>query len=195
MEQPQPPSSVRFLCINSWVGGKPRWYTPGRRHPLLICLQDLLFIFSFVTIRGSWWQRNILLCGKSVPFASASAPTGCSYLLLVRRAQAIIEQYIFTHIISGKYCKRHADGTGGEKTPFCCFYLYSLKEEIAISFLVNTLTVHSFIHWANKCLFSVYLTLVCVGYTFILSTNIPIIHSGRFFVACFSPHSTHLASL
>lgn len=117
VEQPQPPSSVRFLCINSWVGGKPRWYTPGRRHPLLICLQDLLFIFSFVTIRGSWWQRNILLCGKSVPFASASAPTGCSYLLLVRRAQAIIEQYIFTHIISGKYCKRHADGTGGEKHP------------------------------------------------------------------------------
>lgn len=52
----------------------------------------------------------------------------------------------------------------GKKKTFCCFYLFSLKEEIAISFLVNNLTVHSFIHWANKCLFSVYLMLVCVGY-------------------------------
>lgn len=48
---------------------------------------------------------------------------------------------------------------------FCHFYLFSLKEEIASYFSVSTLTVHSFIQWANQCLFSVYLMLVCVGHT------------------------------
>lgn len=83
----------------------------GGMYPLLTSLHRFFsFSFSRLLQQGYFlWQQNILLCGKFVP--SASAPTGCSYLLLAR-AQAIIEQYIFTHIISGKYCKSSADGTG-----------------------------------------------------------------------------------
>lgn len=76
---------------------------------------------------------------------------------------------------------------------FWCFYLFSLKEEITISFLVNPLMVHSFVQWANKCLFSVYLVLVCVGHAFILSTNTPILPRRRFLMAHLNPHGTHLA--
>lgn len=64
-----------------------------------------------------------------------------------------------------------------EKT-FCRFAVFSLKEEIAISFAVNTLPVHSFIQRANKCLFSVSLRPVRWATHLMISTSTPAVFQG-----------------
>lgn len=59
---------------------------------------------------GTLYDNRILAWWEMCPLCPRPRPAGCS-CLLPAEAQAIRERYGFTHGVSGKYCKRRADGT------------------------------------------------------------------------------------
>ena len=123
-------SCVCSSCNEQPAPGGQLWQSLSIRRHLPLCCRVSSSCHS-KELFSPLMKKNILLCGKSVPSASASAPTGCSYRLLAR-AQAIIERCIFTHTIPGKYYKKRTDGSGEKSS--CRFQLFRLKEEIAVSF-------------------------------------------------------------
>lgn len=103
--------------VNSWSW----WETWEKR----ACEEVSASLLSSLLISRVLRQRALMTAEhfppwESVPSAAASAPTGCSSLLGAR-AQAITEQYILTHVISGKERKRCADGTGTDPAAASAF--------------------------------------------------------------------------
>lgn len=181
----QSPTSALAPGVNeqSAPGGKPWRYVPVRGCLLVI------YRFSFSCSR-LLRQRARMTTGHFTLWATCSFCCFCPHRMFLSAPCEGTGNYRAIHLHPHPF--RQILGEAGRwrwRKTFCCFCGFSFKEERAISFLVKPLMVHSSIQQANRCLFSVYLMLVCVGPPFILSTNTPITHQGDWSW----PISTHAA--